>query len=171
MPASRLITSLALAAFVLPVAACGEAEKGLLTNNQATELLDKVELAEKALDADEGGCQTVARRAEEGIEVANSQNGVSTELRNNIIQGFQRVADRAELECEPDEPEKTATPTPTAEPTEVPTEEPTEEPTPTAEPTEEPTPEPTPEPTEEIPTPEPTEDETGSVLAPETGPR
>lgn len=140
----------------------------MLTNRQASELLAKVDLAEKALEA--GGCQTVARRAEEGIDTVNEQNGISTELRNNIIEGFQRVADRAEVDCEREEEPK-ETPTPDETPTEVPTEEPTPEPTeeiPTPEPTEEPTPEPTPEPTAEIPTPEPTEDDdTGSVLAPE----
>ena len=167
MPAPRLIASLAVAALALPVAACGEADKGMLSNNQAEELLAQVDLAEKSLAA--GGCQTVIRRAEDAIKLAQEQNGVSTELRNNIIEGFQRVADRAETDCEPEEDEPKETPTPEETPTEVPTEEPTPEPTvePTPEPTEEPTPEPTPEPTVEIPTPEPTEDDTGSVLAPD----
>lgn len=138
----------------------------MLSDNQAQALLAKVDQAEKALDA--GNCQTVSRRAEEGIATVQEQNGVSVKLQNNVIEGFERVRARAESECEPDEPEET--PTPTEEPTEAPTVEPTPEvtetPVPTEEPTEVPTEEPTPAPTEEIPNPEPTDD-TGGVFAPE----
>jgi hypothetical protein len=124
----------------LALAGCGGSSSGLLTDQQAQNLLDEVDAVEQALSDQK--CVDARQAAQAGERRARAlPKRVDDELKRNLVEWFEHVEQRVQDECERPEPE------PTAEPTVEPTVEPTEEPTaePTAEPTEEPTATPTPD--------------------------
>lgn len=144
MPAPRLLIALCSAALALPVAGCGESDKGLLTGAKADRLSESLSDARAALD--DQRCRAAREAAQQGASRASALGSkVDAELRDNLVEGFNHLVDEVNAGCDRPEPTPTPTPTveetptvvetPTEEPTEVPTEEPTPVPTVTAEPT------------------------------------
>ncbi len=141
MPAPRLIVALAASALALPIAGCGQSDKGLLTSRQADRLNAQLSDARAAVDAHR--CTPARQAAQKGADRAAALPArVDAKLRNNLVKGFNHLNDEINTGC--DKPaKKTPTPTPTATPTETATPPPTPTPTPTPSPS--PTPTPTPQ--------------------------
>jgi hypothetical protein len=157
----RPLLALGLLLAAVPVAGCGSEDPELIPQNRASALTTTIDEIAAACDDED------TAKAKAAVQAANQQvselpRRVDGELKRNIRDWLDHIDERIERDCEPQEEEETATPSPT--PTETPTPTPTETPTPT--PTETPTPTPTATeaPPEETPV-EPPGD--GGVLAPE----
>jgi hypothetical protein len=162
VPVSRPIVALAVAALALPLSACGNSDKGLLTQKSADRLLADLNTAQNFVDS--GDCNKASQLAGTDAERVARINGLDAKLRENLIEGFNHLADEANGGCNDAKPDKT--PTPTVTPTATATETPAETATPTETPAETATPvTPTATPDETVttaPTPLPTQD-TGGV--------
>jgi outer membrane biosynthesis protein TonB len=167
VPAPRHIVAFLVTALALFVSACGSSDKELLKESQAERLQAYVDNADNAIRNDK--CGNASRQAQEAADRISRMDNLDAELRNNLIDGFNHLAEEADRGCQEEKPDKTPTPTPTEEPTEtaVPTETPTEVPTETPTPVETATEVPTEIPTE-VPTEVPTTD-SGGVESPLEG--
>ena len=142
MSSPRLIVPLLVLAALLASGCGSSSKKELLTQKEATRLEKTLDEADRLVD--DTKCDKAREAALKGSHQAQElPRHVSSELQNNLVEGFEHLAQQIDDECRP--PEKTATPTPTEEPTETPTEEPTESPSPSPTPTPTPTPTATPE--------------------------
>src|SRR4051812_5156632 len=115
MSAPRRPTVLLLmAALALPVAGCGQSDKGLLSPKQASNLRADLEDARRA--ADDQRCQAARAAAQRGSERAAAlPSRVDARLQRNLQNGFNHLVDRVNAECGADRvPKKTPTPEPTA---------------------------------------------------------
>ena len=141
----RPLLALAAAAVVLPVAGCGNSDKGLLTSHQANRLDHSLEAARRAADANH--CSTARSEARAGAERASRLGrNVTIKLQRNLQNGFNHLVDTINADCGKDE-RSTPTPTPSATPSPTPTATSTSTPSPSPTPTPTPTPSPTPSPT------------------------
>jgi septal ring-binding cell division protein DamX len=126
----RTLLPLVLAALLT---GCGSSGDRLLSERQADRLLGTVDATERAAAA--GDCAAARQAAREGAGEAAGLGRVDRELRANLRDWFNHLADRVRSECgqEP-EPEETASPEPTATATPEATATATPEPTATASP-------------------------------------
>jgi outer membrane biosynthesis protein TonB len=144
MSSPRSIAPL-LVLLALLASGCGSSsKKELLTQKEANRLENTVNDADRLVDGNK--CDAAREAALKGSRQAQElPKHVSAKLQNNLVEGFEHLAQQIEQECQ--KPEKTPTPTPSPSPTPTPTEEPTPTPTPSPTPTPTPTPEVTPVPT------------------------
>jgi hypothetical protein len=155
VPAPRRLSVLSLAAFALVVSGCGNADTGKLSSAQGGKLTKYVETAQAAFDKQDCGAARTAATAGAN-KVAALHGKVDTDLRQNLIDGFNHLEKELAANC--NKAEATATPSATA--TDTPTETPTETASPTPEPTDTPTATPT---ATTAPTSTPTPNDTGGT--------
>jgi hypothetical protein len=141
-PHSRTLAVAAAAAALLPMG-CAQENPRMIPQDDADALVASLE--EVATAVSEGECA----RATEELAAARSQvdrlpRTVAESLTGRLRQGLDHVGSRIPVDCGPDEPEETATPTvtpeetpppePTGTPAETPTATPDASPTPSVEP-------------------------------------
>jgi outer membrane biosynthesis protein TonB len=144
------IMSLGLALAALLLSGCGRENPRLIPATRAQALTDTVDqIAQRTDGEDCTGAQRAVQQARG--EVAELPRRVDADLRANINEWLNHIAEEVPKDCKPAPketptpsatPEKTKTPTPTASPEETatPSPTPTETPTPTEVPTVEPPP-------------------------------
>jgi cell division septation protein DedD len=135
-------------ALAVLAAGCGQDDPSLIPEDRAAALVETVDQIESAC-ADQDAIKTQRQVDEARSQITELPRRVDDGLKQNMQDWLDRIERRIDSDCEPEEPEETATPeaTETAVPTETATPEPTEtatpEPTETAAPTETASPEPT----------------------------
>ena len=154
----RLLAATVSLGLAAGLAGCGESGNDLIPERTAARMLEQVDRVEAAMSQDPPECTQAREAAQAGRRrAAGLSSKVDEDLKQNLVDWFDHLADEARKTCRESRPDRSPTPSPTA--TETPEETATPSPTATATPDETETPTPTPT---DTPTPTPTADNGGA---------